>query len=275
MPVAKEEEDPDAIQVKSGELMPASVAPPAPTSPRPRSPLADLDLSSLETEGEVPEQPPAKAPSVKPAPAPPKPKPAPEVKKGTRTWAFDADKDEGKSIELVSGYTLKYMDKSAGNLEFRLKGKDTHSVILGLDESKTVDLESPDGPISVKLTNAGLNKEGNMEITVEWEGGKTKAAKTVEKAKEKVSATGRKTLSGIAAHSNEISALVVAAAVPVVYAIGGQPLRDAMGQALYYVLGAGVTVSSAALVVWQWIGRSKEIREDNAQSGPDDKQRVN
>ncbi len=265
MPAPKEEIDPDAIVPSSGELeFSDSGAAPAvpPSAPKQKSPLADLDPASLvprEGEGAEENEPaPAKAPAAR--------APAPVVR--TRKWAFDADKDEGKSIDLVSGYSLKYIDKGAGTLQFKLKGKETQPVELGLDESKTLQVDSPDGPLSITVKNKGLNSEGNMEIEVSWEGGKTKAAKTAAKAKSAATSIGKRLLSGLHSHNAEITALTFGGAAPPIayYLIGGQQLREAMGPIPYIIGGVGVAVVSTALAVWQWVGRSKDIREEAAGS---------
>ncbi len=268
-PARTEEVDLEAMQVSSGELSlsDSGSSPASPQAPqKPLSPLGDIDLAAeLAAASAGPsgkEEPAAK----EPVRAPPKPKPEPQLNKGSRTWAFDADRDEGKSIDIVSGYLLRYIDKSPGMLEFKLKGKEERKVSLGLDKTETVEVESPDGPLSIKLTNKGLNPEGNMEIMVEWEGGKSKGAKTVEKAKEKASSAGKWTLSGLVRHNAEVTALAIGSVAPPLmwYAVGGQQLREAAGPVLYYIGGAGVAVASAALAVWQWIGRRKDIREEVA-----------
>jgi hypothetical protein len=266
-PLPSEEEDSGAIRVSESELVDSAPQPAAqPKSVHPL--LADVDLSKLGEDEEPSQAPPepqatvAERPSQKEAKAsePPAPK---EAKAKKRTWAFDAENDEGASFDVASGVKLKYMDRSANGLQFRLKGKDAKDFELNLDESATVSVDSVGGPISVTVKNKGLNGEGKMEIEIGYEGGVSKASKAAETVQKAASATGKKTVSAIVAHNAEIAIGAIAAAIPVVfYAVGGHQLREAMGSALYYIGGTGVPVVMGALAIWQGMTRRKDMQAD-------------
>src|SRR5512143_2309486 len=258
-------DEPSGEMVSVSELV-ESVPPsaPAPTVAARKNPLAGLDLAALAAEEpkEAAEEAPQSSPARKSEPPP-----SPKVNNGRKAWAFDAENDEGASIEIVSGYKLKYMDRSPNGLSFRLKGAESQDIQVGLDESKTVNVDSPDGPLAITVKNTGLNGEGSMEVEVAWEGGKKKSVKAAETAKKAAAETGKKTASGIVAHSAEIAVGLVTAAVPVAYfAFGGTQLREAMGSLLYYIGGAGVPAVMAALAVWRGVERRSEIREEAAEA---------
>ncbi|MFN7991675.1 MAG: hypothetical protein U0R44_05965 [Candidatus Micrarchaeia archaeon] len=255
LPAISDEESGGA-RVSESELIPKSTGAPA-SAPKPALPAALADLDALV--GDKDAAPPEPVAPPKKDSAPPEAKP--EAKKKSMGWAFGKD-DFPTSMKVAAEYKIIYTEATANGLKFQLNGKEKHEFELGLDESRTFDVDSSEGPLSIKVTNKGINTEGSLEVRIDVDGGKSAGTKAAEKTAAVVAKAGE-SVSKVWPHVPEVITASFAVGIPVViYAVGGQPLKDALGQVWYHIVGAGTPLVMAALTAFQFVSRRKDMAEE-------------